>query len=81
MFEHLAVNHWFLELALLRVKTWSHGLICPRFWWLGVGFALTVRQFHPFFGYTPVLGFSTSLRACARLDVQRCVLANQRQQA
>jgi hypothetical protein len=45
----------------------------------GLG-SLTVLQLHVFAGMCMVLGLSTKKCAEARLDTQRCILANQRQQ-
>jgi hypothetical protein len=62
-------------------RAWSYDPICPSARRLGAGGALTVLQFAQLFGCTRVLGLNMDLERVLGSSTQRCVLANQNQQA
>jgi hypothetical protein len=55
--------------------------MCPWFWQLGAGAPITVRQFAPLAQLRPGARFLRLNKRVFWVQVQRCVLANQSQQA
>jgi hypothetical protein len=55
--------------------------MCPGARRLGAGAPITVLQFAQLFGCARVLGLNTNLERVLGSSTQRCVLANQSQQA
>jgi hypothetical protein len=63
------------------LTTWPHGPMRPTPPTLGAQDPLTVRNFGTNFGMHMCVGFRHGKCPEARLDTQRCILVNQRQQA
>jgi hypothetical protein len=75
------VNCFIKRLALFTYCARSYGPMCPGARRLGAGAPITVLQFAPLARLHPVLGLNTNLERVLGSSTQRCVLANQSQQA